>query len=73
VNICVICRKKMICKKTGATAVYSGSHCYSGDIFECPECGNLIMNCAPSSYQDKDILKRKEESDDLYVVDMGGS
>ena len=70
-KICVICRKEMVCKKTGATAVFAQSHCYSGDVFECPKCGNLTMNCAAESYNEKDILTTKEEHPDRYIVDMG--
>lgn len=45
-NICAKCRKEMKCVKTGATVHFRHGHTYSGDAYECPECGaRIIIGC----------------------------
>lgn len=45
-QICVKCKKEMICVKTGCSARWNeGQHVYRGDKFQCSECKSTIMVC----------------------------
>ena len=41
--VCPDCRINMRCKKNGHIVRYGGRHCFSGDMYECPECGNRTV------------------------------
>ena len=42
-KICIDCKQEMRCKKNGVSAVFSGDHCYMGDVYECPTCKKTVL------------------------------
>lgn len=52
--ICTACKKEMVCVRNGVPVRYGtdGSHVYSGDKYECSECGAKIINCNNNPYYD---------------------
>ena len=63
--ICLKCSVEMRCHKNDVTAVFAGDHCYSGDSYKCPECGNETLTGCGQPYFDPEALARG-------AVDMGG-
>ena len=62
-NVCVQCKKEMVCHKNGVNVRFgNGEHCYIGDSFKCPECGNEIVVTNPVPYYDQG-LKRQTDTD----------
>ena len=61
--VCVKCKKIMTCVKTGRILVWNGSHCYSGDEFECIVCKNKLVNISSTPFFVANALKKfkKEE------------
>jgi len=53
--ICEECNKIMIVKNTGVCVRFNenGNHTYSGDRYECPECGKTTTITAAVSYEDE--------------------
>jgi len=55
-QVCVGCKKEMRCKKNGIIVRWGTSHCYAGDSFKCPTCGNEVVVTNHSNYQsDKEV------------------
>ncbi len=68
-NICVKCRREMICLKTGAVSHFGNGHCYAGDIFKCNDCGSEVLVCVSQSHRaDVELLK----FNNCTIVDMVG-
>ena len=66
-NICIKCKKEMICKKTGVTIHYGNGHCYSGDLFECNFCKSQIVNTSGIPHQrNPKIFNSKEVVIEMY-------
>ena len=65
--ICTNCKKEMQCERNGVVAVWNGSHCYAGDLYQCPKCGNetLVTNSTP--YYNSDAMNH---FDDKYFINM---
>jgi hypothetical protein len=68
-KICIKCQREMRCFKTGAIAHFGHGHCYAGDIYECPECGEQTMVCNNQSYHNENIASANPNPN-LMVVDM---
>lgn len=65
-QICVKCRREMRCTKTGATCRWNqGTHVYSGDEFECPECGAKIVHCNNNPWHQEYPVISKHD----YIMD----
>ena len=65
--ICTNCKKEMQCERNGVVAVWNGSHCYAGDLYKCPTCGNETLVTNPSPYYNSEIIN---QLDDKYLLDM---
>lgn len=61
-NICIPCKKEMVCHKNNVPAVFAGDHVYRGDVFLCPECGNQILTQCGQPYFDPACLEREPSS-----------
>lgn len=66
-NICVKCQKEMKCVQTGGLVHFGHGHVYSGDAFECPECGAQVLVASEHPFFVED-----HRTKDFYV-DMSGS
>lgn len=65
--ICVTCVMEMKCTKTGIGVDYGNGHVYSGDRFQCENCGADIIHANNSSYHDPEY-----KSKDVYLnMDTG--
>ena len=53
--VCPNCRIEMTCAKNGHIVRYGRSYCYSGDRYECKECGNtsVILESSPFEHDGK--------------------
>ena len=57
-KVCVTCRHEMKCIKTGCTCVWSGTHVYAADEYQCPVCECKIRVCNTNPYHDSEALSK---------------
>ena len=67
-QICMNCKKEMICSKNGVTAVWHGQHCYTGDAYKCKECGAEVLVTNRDAYHNPNALYGVSS----YTIDMTG-
>ena len=58
-KICIKCKREMTCLRNGVAAVWGTSHCYSGDLWECKQCGNQILNCNETNHQNPLVREQR--------------
>lgn len=62
--ICVKCRKRMKCSKTGGLIRWDKTTGQSADAYKCLHCGAEVMVTAPNSFQAMDM------DEDYFYLDM---
>lgn len=58
--ICFKCAVEMLCRKTGVSADFGDGHCYAGDSFRCPKCGNETVRCNNKPHHDPSHIHHDE-------------
>ena len=67
-KICLCSHKcEMICIKTGVVLHYGNGYCYSGDAYECPNCGCQFIVTASSPYEIADIENAKKNLGKWFI------
>jgi len=66
-KFCLECMKELTCKKTGATLHFGGGHCYSVDVFECPDCGDWTTVGSETPFQMDDVAFAKEKQGQWFI------
>ena len=51
-KVCMTCRKKLVCIKTGVGLDFGNGTVYAADIFECPQCKTKFANANSAPYYD---------------------
>jgi len=49
--VCTNCRKEMVCSRTGMLVLFGTSHAYSGDEFQCADCGSFAISTNSNPHQ----------------------
>ena len=65
--VCPKCKKELQCKKNGTTVRFNayGEHCYAGDLYECPTCGNQTILTKTESFYDPDA--KTQQPHDVWM------
>ena len=64
--ICSHCRKVMICMQNGVKVVWRNTWVKSADAYNCPSCGNTILDVNDNGYHVDDATKEYGS----YIVRM---
>jgi hypothetical protein len=58
---CVECKVSFRCEANGVVLYYGGGHCYRGDKFKCPKCGNEILSGFSGSFFGPEYITKGEK------------